>query len=615
VFTVSLQNGHCKTETPPPLNGGDARLIEAATIWERENEPCNEIILRSLRIAGFSDRATRGVLALSQAIGSYRHEVVRSQAAIASRLSIDESTVSRYLDAIEDAQVACGRVFIAMKRCGQGEREKARFTGYVRPTVYEVFKRAVRNGCWKIQWKDALEATDNLLDELAQEVLSLLPQIETPAAAPVPDDPVERAERQSAEEGDMAKRLEDRHRKTYVDLGAFIDDVSDPTIAAVSLERFQNEHARKIANLERRLANRMSRHRQLQQAQRELAPLDYALETAAGGGGVSLRNPGVEEDTTEAGNLVSSNFQTADKVAGNKIPILETKELDSLNEQDPDLEPDGYLGSREAEPDENFESPPSIFEAAKHYIDEGLRVCEVYGVEPSIPPRCLCSKGPKCPTPGKHPRGGIYTQKPPERWAATSSVGIATGNGLVVLDVDPRNGGDESLAQLRAAGLVTETRIAATGGGGLHFFYSTPPGVKVPNCEPLPGLEVKSDGYMVVAAPSRHASGKRYEWVNEVDIAPLPEDLLDLIVATKVVTYSKPKTYETPGKVVSAVGTGFVVHEGERNNRMFRYLCALRGKGYSDAEIREAAFESNTFYQPPLDDDELEKIIRSACRF
>ncbi len=107
-----------------------------------------------------------------------------------------------------------------------------------------------------------------------------------------------------------------------------------------------------------------------------------------------------------------------------------------------------------------------------------------------------------------------------------ANIGIATGrvSGIVVLDVDPRNGGDESLAELeRVHGSLPETATVATGGGGRHFYFMAPEGA-VPSGDLAPGVEVKGDGRYVIAPPSVHPSGEQYRWFrhSKVGLAPCP---------------------------------------------------------------------------------------------
>ncbi len=101
------------------------------------------------------------------------------------------------------------------------------------------------------------------------------------------------------------------------------------------------------------------------------------------------------------------------------------------------------------------------------------------------------------------------------RWL-DATIGVPTGvaSGLVVLDIDPRHGGEESLATLIAAhGPLPETVESRTGGGGRHLFFQHPGGY-VPNSSGRlgPGLDIRGDGGYVIVPPSLHASGQRYEW-------------------------------------------------------------------------------------------------------
>src|SRR5450759_4799236 len=100
------------------------------------------------------------------------------------------------------------------------------------------------------------------------------------------------------------------------------------------------------------------------------------------------------------------------------------------------------------------------------------------------------------------------------RWPK-ANIGLATGSrsGLIALDVDPQNGGDESLTALRAGRKIPKTAKQLTGGGGRHFFFRDPGGIR---CGTLgPGLDVKSDGGYVIVAPSVHHTGKHNCWAED----------------------------------------------------------------------------------------------------
>lgn len=158
----------------------------------------------------------------------------------------------------------------------------------------------------------------------------------------------------------------------------------------------------------------------------------------------------------------------------------------------------------------------------------------------------VCSCGsPSCPAPGKHPRvrWEHFIEHPAgceevgrwwRRWPG-ANLGIVTGraSGLLVLDVDPRNGGDLKLAALEHTyGAVTETVEAVTGGGGWHLYFRYP-GEFVGCGRIAEGLDIKGEGGIVVSPPSRHASGRPYRWSEgrapgEVPLAAVPPWVLDL---------------------------------------------------------------------------------------
>ena len=129
------------------------------------------------------------------------------------------------------------------------------------------------------------------------------------------------------------------------------------------------------------------------------------------------------------------------------------------------------------------------------------------------------------------------SKKTLSRWFQRSpdyNVGIVTGelSGLVVLDVDPRHGGRESLREFeREFGPLPETVASVTGGGGRHYYYSHPGGT-IPNRVNIkPGIDLRGDGGCIVAPPSVHPSGKRYRWAKgrspaQMQLARLPDWLV-----------------------------------------------------------------------------------------
>lgn len=98
-----------------------------------------------------------------------------------------------------------------------------------------------------------------------------------------------------------------------------------------------------------------------------------------------------------------------------------------------------------------------------------------------------------------------------------ANIGIATGrvSGIIVVDVDPKNGGD--LATFwKATGLDDhKLGLVTTGSDGSHLYFRYPDGIEVPSrIEFVKGVDLKSDGGYVVAPPSVHPNGVLYAWAD-----------------------------------------------------------------------------------------------------
>jgi hypothetical protein len=118
------------------------------------------------------------------------------------------------------------------------------------------------------------------------------------------------------------------------------------------------------------------------------------------------------------------------------------------------------------------------------------------------------------------------------------NVGLLTGDGLVVVDVDLyHDGADDAIEALFDLGLPRETTTGITGGGGRHLLYRTDAAIPSRTLEGYAGIDIKADGGMVVVPPSVHpVTGRAYEWEfgwapGEVEPATLPAVIVELFSA------------------------------------------------------------------------------------
>jgi hypothetical protein len=163
--------------------------------------------------------------------------------------------------------------------------------------------------------------------------------------------------------------------------------------------------------------------------------------------------------------------------------------------------------------------------AAEVYTTLGFPVVPLHAVQADG--ACTCPHGARCPDPGKHPCLAGWPQLAStspatvrgwwRRWPA-ANVGLATGIQFDVLDVDGPQGQQELRALLEAGGVPRGGPLARTGRGWHLLLAPTGRGNRVGL---RPGLDWRGRGGLIVAPPSRHASGQVYRWVRPPG-GPLP---------------------------------------------------------------------------------------------
>jgi len=116
---------------------------------------------------------------------------------------------------------------------------------------------------------------------------------------------------------------------------------------------------------------------------------------------------------------------------------------------------------------------------------------------------------------------------------AGANIGARVPEPLIVVDVDPRHDGHESLAALEAEhGSLPETLTVRSGrgDGGSHRYYRRPAGKLTSSRLRGSGIDLKTSAGYVVMPPSLHPdSGEPYTWTDRREPVPPPRWLVDLL--------------------------------------------------------------------------------------
>lgn len=145
-----------------------------------------------------------------------------------------------------------------------------------------------------------------------------------------------------------------------------------------------------------------------------------------------------------------------------------------------------------------------------------------------------------------------------------ANIGVRPPAGVVVLDVDPRNGGASALAELsRPHGGLLPTWTCWTGGGGLHAWYRVTGEHRAQLCR---GVDLKGHTGYVVVPPSLHPSGRRYSWGNALPIAKAPGWLADLVRKPRAVQLPQTSGVVSTSSVDALVRTVAAAKPGSRND-------------------------------------------------
>ena len=247
-------------------------------------------------------------------------------------------------------------------------------------------------------------------------------------------------------------------------------------------------------------------------------------------------------------------------------------------------------------------------EAALKYAEMGLAVF------PLIP------KDKKPLTENGFKNATTNPEKIEEWWTIhpDANIGIATGQmsgGIVVIDMDidkeeGKDGYHSFMEWCKANFLVLpDSWMSITGRGGYHLIYKS--------LFPVPSkinwivdVDIRADGGYIVAPPSIHPNGNRYEWEQDPEEYDLitTEDTDVEFIMNSVLASQKSNT--EPLKVPDEIP------KGHRDETMFKLACKYQAMGMSDSEMFAALTVANKERcKPPLTDKEIKQKLKQAQKY
>jgi hypothetical protein len=276
--------------------------------------------------------------------------------------------------------------------------------------------------------------------------------------------------------------------------------------------------------------------------------------------------------------------------------------------------------------------PPRMLEWALWYIALGYRVIALHNPTRGLDGKLWCSCGKyDCPDKGKHPQWMADSLEHGKNSATTdpaiikkwwrkwpdANIGIRPGEDWFGLDLDARGGGVTTLqlhCEQHGELPLTPQVLSGSGSGSAHYWFKRPPGAhfsssqgKRKDDEPGPlgfGLDIKTDAGYLVAPPSLHISGNRYQWeitahLEDTPLAEAPAWMIELLTAP---VPGSNGNFTVPDPTNMTAGTG-------RNPALYALGRALKAKELPRAAIEETLRAYNRRFKEPYSDSAVAKLI------
>ena len=256
--------------------------------------------------------------------------------------------------------------------------------------------------------------------------------------------------------------------------------------------------------------------------------------------------------------------------------------------------------------------PNPRLQAALAYAALGYRVLPLH--YPTAPGVCSCEDS-RCIKQGKHPygllaqHGAKSASRDPEilkKWwgkQPSANIGLVSADGLCVVDVDPRNGGQETWESHDLEEPETPQSITGRGDGGRHLFFRLPGG-ELPSQSfhdhVAPGLDLIVGNKYIVAPGSIHGETmKPYVWrdgfsLEDMEPEELPAPIIDLLEQSAALRGSSNSAPEVDQTILDDVKAHPEKYERQKRiaqgclKRACSKLENFKGKGRSPTIFRSA---------------------------
>lgn len=199
---------------------------------------------------------------------------------------------------------------------------------------------------------------------------------------------------------------------------------------------------------------------------------------------------------------------------------------------------------------------------------------------------------------------GWWTQWP------TAMIGIVTGelSGMMVVDADTQEACE--LIEKTLPETWDSIAIVKSPRGGKHYYFKSLNGKWQTKAGVLPGIDIRANGGLICAAPSRNVAGKEYRWLSEIEfkkemLEEMPDALSELLSSAQ----------QRPKFAVDMKDIGSIFTPGRRDQDLFHLALAMRKAGESKEYAFSVLKKITEHWTDTNDDKLLLEKVRSAFTY